>query len=76
MTNERTPRNVLIRKLNQKLYFAEIEEKLLSVTYSLTSDKLYTVDHAIPELIKIISLLEQEQQAIMHEIDRLYPLTK
>lgn len=76
MTTEKTSKDLLISKLNQKLYFAEIEEKLLSVTYSLTSDKLYTVDHALPELIKIINLLEQEQRAIMHEIDRLYNLTK
>jgi len=76
MTIERTPRDLLISKLNQKLYFAEIEGKLLSVTYSLTSDKLYTVDHALPELIKVIHLLEQEQRAIMHEIDHLYSSVK
>ncbi|WP_193064516.1 hypothetical protein [Oceanobacillus oncorhynchi] len=71
MITERTLRKRLKTELNKKLYFAEILEKLIKVTYCLADDKLYTADDAIPELIKIIHLLEQEQQAIMKEIQRI-----
>ncbi|CEI82971.1 hypothetical protein J18TS1_06890 [Oceanobacillus oncorhynchi subsp. incaldanensis] len=71
MLFKKTERNLLAHQLNRKLYFAEIEEKLIKVTYCLMADDLYTVDHAIPELIKIIDQLELEKRAIMNEIGRL-----
>ncbi len=46
-------------------------EKLLHVTYNLASDKLYTIDDALPELIRIIRLLDYEQESIMDDIIRL-----
>jgi len=52
-----------------------MEQKLLSITYSLASDKVYTVDRAIPELIEIINLMELEKQAIMIEINRIRELS-
>jgi len=57
------------------LYFLEVEEKLVKVTYGLMADNVYTIDRAIPELIKIIDLLELEQQAIMLEINRILELS-
>jgi len=66
---------LLKRVLSQKLYFSEVEEKLVSITYSLMADNAYTIDCAIPELIKIINLLELEQQAIMLEINRILELS-
>lgn len=71
MITEKKQEDLLIRELNRKLLFGEIEEKVLSVTYNLLSDKLYRLDDAIPELIEAIILLEQEQQAIIQEIARL-----
>jgi len=53
----------------------EVEEKLVKVTYGLMADNVYTIDRAIPELIKIIDLLELEQQAIMLEINRILELS-
>ena len=35
------------------------------------ADNVYTIEQAIPELIKIIDLLELEQRAIMLEINRI-----
>lgn len=63
--------DLVVRAMNRKLYFAEMEEKLVNVTYCLMADDLYTKNHAIPELIKIIDLLELEQRAIMKEINHL-----
>ncbi len=39
------------------------------------ADNVYTIDRAIPELIKIIDLLKLEQQAIMLEINRILELS-
>lgn len=61
--------------INQKLYFSEIEEKLVRVAYSLMADSVYKIDCAIPELIKFIKLIELEQQAIMLEINRMLKLS-
>ncbi|GIO19343.1 hypothetical protein J18TS1_24430 [Oceanobacillus oncorhynchi subsp. incaldanensis] len=71
MTPEKSPKDLLIDQLSRKLYFAEMEEKLLHVTYNLASDKLYTVDDALPELIRIIRLLDYEQEGIMDDISHL-----
>ncbi|MBD8005207.1 hypothetical protein [Bacillus norwichensis] len=71
MIKERASEDLLVRELNRKLLFGEIEEKVLSVTYNLLSDRLYTLDDAISELIETIILLEREQQAIVDEIGRL-----
>ncbi|GEN89115.1 hypothetical protein MKY30_12865 [Oceanobacillus sp. FSL W8-0428] len=71
MTSEKTPKDLLIDKLSRKLDFAEMAEKLLHVTYNLASDKLYTIDDALPELIRIIRLLDYEQESIMDDIIRL-----
>lgn len=74
MTEEqgnRDPRDQLALQLNKKLYFAELLEKLIKVTWCLKSDDLFTKEDAIPDLIKIIELLELEQQAIMRSINRL-----
>lgn len=65
----------LLNGLNRKMYFAEIEERLVKVTYSLKADKVYTIDHAILELIKIINLIELEQQALMLEINRIVDIS-
>lgn len=75
MKSDRVPENLLIGELSRKLYFVELEQKLLSITYSLASDKVYTLDRAIPELIEIINLMELEQQAIMIEINRIRELS-
>lgn len=71
MIKDNEKEHLLKLVLNQKLYFSEVEEKLVRVTYSLMADNVYTIDRAVPELIKIISLLELEQQAIMREINRI-----
>ncbi|MCT1903518.1 hypothetical protein [Oceanobacillus sojae] len=71
MTLERMPKDLLIDQLSRKLYFAEMEEKLLHVTYNLASDRLYTIDDALPDLIRIIRLLDYEQEDIMEDITRL-----
>ncbi|GGP08518.1 hypothetical protein [Oceanobacillus neutriphilus] len=71
MTTEKTPKDLLIDKLSRKLDFAEMEERLLHVTYNLASDKLYTIDDALPDLIRIIRLLDYEQESIMGDISRL-----
>ena len=71
MTSEKTSKDLLIDKLSRKLDFAEMEERLLHVTYNLASDKLYTVDDALPELIRIIRLLDYEQEGIMDDISHL-----
>lgn len=65
---------LLKRVLNQKMYFSEIEEKLVRVTYGLMADNVYTIDRAIPDLIKIINLLELEHEAIVLEINRILEL--
>jgi len=75
MIQDNEKRYLLKRVLSQKLYFSEVEEKLVSITYSLMEDNAYTIDCAIPELIKIINLLELEQQAIMLEINRILELS-
>ncbi|MDQ0273588.1 hypothetical protein [Cytobacillus purgationiresistens] len=75
MIQDNEKEHLLKRVLNQKLYFSEIEEKLIRVTYSLIADNVYTIDCAIPDLIKIINLLELEQQAIMLEINRILELS-
>lgn len=75
MKPDRLPEGLLIGELSRKLYFAEMEQKLLSITYSLASDKVYTVDRAIPELIEIINLMALEQEAIMNEINRIRELS-
>ncbi|WP_336253671.1 hypothetical protein [Oceanobacillus sp. SE10311] len=41
----------------------------------MKADGVYTLEHAIPELIKIIDLLELEQRAIMLEINRIVDLS-
>ncbi|WP_152657714.1 hypothetical protein [Oceanobacillus sp. CFH 90083] len=71
MTQDKTPKDLLITQLSRKLYFSEMEEKLLHVTYNLASDKLYTIDDALPDLIRIIRLLDYEQEGIMEDIIRL-----
>ncbi len=71
MIPEKTPENLLIDQLSRKLNFAEMEKLLLSVTSNLASDSQYTVDDALPELIRIIRLLDYEQEGIMEEIIRL-----
>jgi len=75
MIQDNEKRYLLKRVLSQKLYFSEVEEKLVSITYSLMEDNAYTIDCAIPELIKIINLLELEQQAITLEINRILELS-
>lgn len=75
MIKDNEKERLLTHKLNQKLYFSEIEEKLVKVTYGLMADNVYTIDNAIPELIRIINLLELEQQAIMLEINRILELS-
>jgi len=75
MIKDNEKERLLTHKLNQKLYFSEIEEKLVKVTYGLMADNVYTIDRAIPELIKIIDLLELEKQAIMLEINRILELS-
>lgn len=67
--------HLLKHVLSQKLYFSEIEERLVRVTYSLMADNVYTIDCAVAELIKIINLLELEHQAIMIEINRILELS-
>lgn len=67
--------HLLKRGLNQKLYFSEIEEKLVRVTHGLMADSVYTIDRAIPDLIEIINLLELEQKAVMIEINRILELS-
>ncbi|MCT1904440.1 hypothetical protein [Oceanobacillus sojae] len=71
MTPEKTSKDLLIDKLGRKLNFAEMGERLLHVTYNLASDKLYTVDDALPELIRIIRLLDYEQEGVMDDISCL-----
>ncbi|MEI3613146.1 hypothetical protein [Pseudogracilibacillus sp. SO30301A] len=71
MKPEKTPKDLLIDQLSRKINFAEMERLLLSVTYNLSSDRQYTVDDAFPELIKIIRLLDYEQEGIMEDIIRL-----
>ncbi|KNE19289.1 hypothetical protein [Virgibacillus pantothenticus] len=75
MIKDNEKERLLTHKLNQKLSFSEIEEKLVKVTYGLMADNVYTIDNAIPELIRIINLLELEQQAIMLEINRIFELS-
>lgn len=75
MIKDNEKERLLTHKLNQKLYFSEIEEKLVRVTYGLMADNVYTIDRAIPDLIKIINLLELEHQAIMLEINRILELS-
>lgn len=75
MIKDNKKERLLTLELNRKLYFAEIEERLVKVTYSLKADNVYTIDHAIPELIKIIDLLELEQRTIMLEINRIMDLS-
>ncbi|WP_080871959.1 hypothetical protein [Oceanobacillus timonensis] len=64
-------KEILIEELNHKLYIAEMQERLVSVTYGLISDEQYTVDHAILELIKLINLLEKEQEGTTYCIGKL-----
>lgn len=71
MIPEKTPKDLLIDQLSRKLNFAEMEEILLSVTYNLASDSQYTIDDAFPELIRIIRLLNYEQEGIMEDIIQL-----
>ncbi|GIN59843.1 hypothetical protein J8TS2_41620 [Lederbergia ruris] len=71
MTTEKAAKDLLIDKLSRKLYFAEMEEILINVTYNLVSDKYYTEDDAFPELIKLIRLLNYEQESLMDDITRL-----
>ncbi|WP_077296631.1 hypothetical protein [Virgibacillus pantothenticus] len=66
---------LLRNELNRKLCFSEIEGKLVKVTYGLMADNVYTIEQAIPKLIKIIDLLELEQRAIMLEINRIVDLS-
>lgn len=68
MKQEKSSKDLLIDKLSRKLHFAEMEERLLHVTYNLASDKLYTLDDALPELIRIIRLLDYEQEGVMDDI--------
>ena len=75
MIKDNEKERLLTHKLNQKLYFSEIEEKLVRVTYGLMSDNVYTIDRSIPDLIKIINLLELEHEAIMLEINRILELS-
>lgn len=75
MIKDNEKEHLLRHGLNQKLYFSEIEEKLVRVTYSLMADSVYTIDCAIPELIKVIELIELEQQTIMLEINRILELS-
>lgn len=62
---------VLEKELNHKLYIVEMQERLVAVTYYLISDDLYTVDKAILDLIKLINLLEKEQEGITYCIGKL-----
>ncbi|WP_269411375.1 hypothetical protein [Lentibacillus daqui] len=71
MTSVKTSKDLLIDQLSRKLYFVEMEDILLNVTYSLASDKMYTVEDALPELIRIIRLLNYEQEGIMDDISCL-----
>jgi len=75
MIKDNEKEHLLKHVLNQKLYFSEIEEKLVRVTYGLMADNVYTIDRAIPDLIKIINLLELEHEAIMLEINRILELS-
>lgn len=71
MTSEKAPKDLLIDQLSRKLYFAEMEEILISVTYNLLSDRQYTEEDAFPQLIRLIRLLDYEQEGIMDDITRL-----
>ena len=75
MIKDNKKEHLLTYELNRKLYFAEIEEKLLKVTCSLKADSVYTIEDAILELVKIINLIELEQQSIMLEINRIVDLS-
>jgi len=54
MIKDNEKEHLLKLVLHQKLYFSEIEEKLTRVTYSLMADNVYTIDRAIPDLLKLI----------------------
>ncbi|WP_152657948.1 hypothetical protein [Oceanobacillus sp. CFH 90083] len=71
MITDPEAQEILEKELNHKLYIAEMQERLVAVTYYLISDDLYTVEHAIPELIKLINLLEKEQEGITYCIGKL-----
>lgn len=75
MIKDNEKEHLLKHALNQKLYFSEIEEKLVRVTYGLMADNVYTIDRAIPDLIEIINLLELEHEAIMLEFNRVLKLS-
>lgn len=75
MTKDNEKERLLKHALNQRLYFLEIEEKLVRVIYSLMADNVYTIDRAIPDLIEIINLLEFEHKAIMLEFNRILKLS-
>ncbi|MGO3170122.1 MAG: hypothetical protein ACTIJA_03625 [Bavariicoccus seileri] len=68
MTKEKTPKDLLIAQLSRKLYLGEMEKLLVSITYNLMSDRLYTEKDAYPELIRLIRLLDYEQEGIRDEI--------
>ncbi|MCT1905124.1 hypothetical protein [Oceanobacillus sojae] len=68
MIREKTPKDLLIAQLSRKLYLNEMERVLLSVTYNLMSDRHYTEKDAYPELIRLIRLLDYEQEGIRDEI--------
>lgn len=61
---------LLVQKLNQKLYFLEVEQALVDVTYCLKTDD-YSIDQAVLRLIKIIEMLDVEQKAVMDEIFKI-----
>lgn len=71
MTSEKEPIELLIDQLSRKLYLGEMEKILLSITYNLMSNRLYKEKDAYPELIRLIRLLDYEQEGIREEIIRL-----
>ncbi|WP_080873465.1 hypothetical protein [Oceanobacillus timonensis] len=71
MIPEKPPEELLIDQLSRKLYLTEMEEILLNLTYNLMSDKLYAKEDAFSELIRLIRLLNYEQESIMDDIIRL-----
>ncbi|CEI80723.1 hypothetical protein BN997_00532 [Oceanobacillus oncorhynchi] len=63
--------NLLNLELSRKLRLVELETDIVTIACNLMSDRLYTKEDAVAELIRIIHLLGNEQQAIMSRIYRL-----
>ncbi|WP_066186375.1 MULTISPECIES: hypothetical protein [Gracilibacillus] len=58
-------------EINRKLFFTEMEVKLVDATFSLMVDRERVIDDVISTLIELIELFYVEQQIIMkslHEV--------